>query len=219
MKHFTNQTFYCLISIFCFLSLSAQEILPDKTLDSLLVNIDQSSVTSGIIYERTSAFANLYNFNYKEGFDTADYRYFRQALLEMRNASNDSLFIPFEELEAQTLPDSLVIVPVAILDTDFQIMNYQYDNLEETGLIFNQQDSLYEQVTGKPPFFDMHTTVIAPLDNAIKASSVTYRFRESTYFKNPNGKGIETLTAEMGSGSVPKLSYSTCHRLNYAMAE
>jgi hypothetical protein len=31
----------------------------------------------------------------------------------LRNASNDSLFIPFEELEAQTLPDSLTIVPIA----------------------------------------------------------------------------------------------------------
>jgi hypothetical protein len=46
-------------------------------------------------------------------------------------------------------------------------MNYQQDSPEETGLIFNERDSLYEQVAGKPPFFDMHTTVIALLDNAI----------------------------------------------------
>jgi hypothetical protein len=66
----------------------------------------------------------LYNFNrpasdeevWREErvkFDAADYKYFRQALLEMRNSSNDSLFIPFEELETHTLPDSLTIVPIA----------------------------------------------------------------------------------------------------------
>jgi hypothetical protein len=32
-------------------------------LDSLLINVDQTSVTSGITYERTTQFANLYNFN------------------------------------------------------------------------------------------------------------------------------------------------------------
>jgi hypothetical protein len=37
-----------------------------KALDSMLVNIDQSTVRTGIIYERTYQKANLYNYNSKE---------------------------------------------------------------------------------------------------------------------------------------------------------
>ena len=35
----------------------------ETTHDDALINIDQASVTSGIIYERVVQFANLYNFN------------------------------------------------------------------------------------------------------------------------------------------------------------
>jgi hypothetical protein len=35
---------------------------PELTLDNALVNINQSTVTSGIIYERTLKLSNLYNF-------------------------------------------------------------------------------------------------------------------------------------------------------------
>jgi hypothetical protein len=60
----------------------------EKTLDDALVNVNQTTITSGIIYERTMQLADLYNFNREENFNTADYQYFRQALLEMHNASN-----------------------------------------------------------------------------------------------------------------------------------
>ncbi|MEN8816040.1 MAG: hypothetical protein ABF274_04120 [Nonlabens sp.] len=40
----------------------------EKTLDDALVNVNQTTVTSGIIYERTLQLANLYNFNREEGF-------------------------------------------------------------------------------------------------------------------------------------------------------
>ena len=41
-----------------------------KALDSMLVNIDQSSVRTGIIYERTYQKANLYNYNSKDYSNT-----------------------------------------------------------------------------------------------------------------------------------------------------
>ncbi len=42
-----------------------------KALDSMLVDIDQSSVRTGIIYERTYQKANLYNYNSKDYSNTA----------------------------------------------------------------------------------------------------------------------------------------------------
>ncbi|WP_157504957.1 hypothetical protein [Flavobacterium tegetincola] len=46
-----------------------------KALDSMLVNIDQSTVRTGIIYERTYQKANLYNYNSKDYSHTAEYSY------------------------------------------------------------------------------------------------------------------------------------------------
>lgn len=49
----------------------------DISLDQMLVNINKSSVTSGIVYERSAAFADLYHYN--QIFDTSDVHYFEQA--------------------------------------------------------------------------------------------------------------------------------------------
>jgi hypothetical protein len=73
-----------LLLTFCKIAAQNQE----PTLDNALININKSTVNSGIIYERTMQLANLYNFNREEGFDSANYKYFRQVLLEMHNASN-----------------------------------------------------------------------------------------------------------------------------------
>jgi hypothetical protein len=52
------------------------------------VNVNQTTITSGIIYERTMQLVDLYNFNREENFNTAGSNYFKQALLEMHLASN-----------------------------------------------------------------------------------------------------------------------------------
>ncbi len=67
--------------------LSAQEIT--SPLDDALQQVDQTSVTRGIIYERVTQFANLYNYNKQENFNTATYAYFQKALSEMYRASNE----------------------------------------------------------------------------------------------------------------------------------
>jgi hypothetical protein len=60
-----------------------------SSLDPQLVNINKSSVTSGIIYERVPSFANLYSYNQNGNpHNTADYRFFEQALSELHRASN-----------------------------------------------------------------------------------------------------------------------------------
>ena len=89
-----------------------------KALDSMLVDIDQSTVRTGIIYERTYQKANLYNYNSKDYSNIAEYSYFRQSLLEMHRASNATKFISLEKLE-ELLTDSYTdnIVEIGILNT------------------------------------------------------------------------------------------------------
>jgi hypothetical protein len=63
------------------------------SLNTQLSNVPQNTVTSGIIYERTLQLANLYNFNKVSTFNQANFGYFKQALSEMRNASNNTRFM------------------------------------------------------------------------------------------------------------------------------
>jgi hypothetical protein len=46
-------------------------------LDKKLTNIDTTKIKSGILYERTLQFANLYNFNLSDSSNTANYNYFK----------------------------------------------------------------------------------------------------------------------------------------------
>ena len=56
-----KRIFLGIIMILCVFNIEAQN--QDPTLDVALNNVNQSAVSSGIIYERTMQLANLYNFN------------------------------------------------------------------------------------------------------------------------------------------------------------
>jgi len=72
--------YFLLASTLC-LEAGAQTIPAGEniSLDQQLSNINQTSVTSGIIYERVIQIANIYNFNATPTFNTANFNYFQQA--------------------------------------------------------------------------------------------------------------------------------------------
>ncbi|WP_298952133.1 hypothetical protein [uncultured Nonlabens sp.] len=176
----------------------------EKTLDDALVNVNQTGVTSGIIYERTLQLANLYNFNREEGFDTANYDYFKQALLEMHRASNDNLFVSSSVLKDQIKVESDNIVPLGILNTDFQLLNHHVDDEQNGGLLYNEDTQEFSQINGQPPFYTLHTTVIAPLDKAAVGTGITYKIDSAYFFQNQQQR-IKTLTADFGDGTSRSL--------------
>ena len=96
-------------------------------LDAMLTNVNQSSVTSGIIYERVMPFANLYNYN--QAFDTATLGYFEQALSELYRASNQQKFMPHTSLRLlYTDINQNSVVDIGIMNTQFSILNYNANN-------------------------------------------------------------------------------------------
>lgn len=171
----------------------------EPTLDDALQNVDQSTVTSGIIYERVAQFANLYNFNRHDSLNTADYAYFKQALSEMYRASNEQLFVSNRHLDSLVQLEQSNIVPVGILNTNFQLMNYRFEDVQNGGLTYDEQTQEFSQISGEPPFYTLHTTVIAPLDKAIAGTGVTYKIDPAYLFQNQQQK-IKTLTADFGDG-------------------
>jgi len=71
------------LGLLLFSIISHAQTLPtgeNISLDQQLSNIPQSTVTSGIIYERVISTSNLYNFNKVNTFNTANFPYFKQAL-------------------------------------------------------------------------------------------------------------------------------------------
>jgi hypothetical protein len=174
----------------------------EKTLDDALVTVNQASVTSGIIYERVVQFANLYNFNREPDFDTADYTYFKQALSEMHRASNEVLFMNASALDSLMQQETNHVVPLGILNTDFQLLNYRFEEVQQGGLTYDENTQEFSQIPGQPPFHTLHATVIAPLHKAIAGTGITYKIDPTYLFQNQQ-QPIKTLTADFGDG-VPR---------------
>jgi hypothetical protein len=174
----------------------------EKTLDDALVTVNQASVTSGIIYERVVQFANLYNFNREADFDTADYTYFKQALSEMHRASNEVLFVNRSEFDDLIHQETNQVVPLGILNTDFQLLNYRFEEVQQGGLTYNENTQEFSQIPGQSPFYTLHTTVIAPLVKAIAGTGITYKIDPTYLFQNQQQR-IKTLTADFGDG-IPR---------------
>lgn len=180
----------------------AQTIPADEniSLDLQLLNISQTSVTSGIIYERVISSANLYNFNKVSTFNTANFPYFKQAFSEMRRASNNTKFMSLDAfknlVKVNTTPNE---VDVAILNTQFHILNFNEDNPSAGGLNYNSSSKKFESITNKVPFYMLHNTVIAPTKEHVSGTNVVFKLRNDIYFKNGT-KTIKTLIANFGDG-------------------
>lgn len=111
--------YFLLASILC-VEANSQTIPAGEsiTLDQQLSNINQTSVTSGIIYERVMQIANIYNFNRTANFNTANFNFYKQALDEMNRASNATKFVTLDNfknlISATTIPNQ---VDLSILNT------------------------------------------------------------------------------------------------------
>ncbi len=171
-----------------------------SSFDAQLINVDKSLVTSGIIYERVIPIANLYDFNQSgNAHNTANYTFFEQALSELYRASNNTKLISHYTLRSIILADETAknVVNIGIINSPFQIMNYNQETPSLGGLNFS--NNLYSQIPNKVPFYDLYALVIAPLKSIAEGSSITYKFRNDLIFNN-GGKIIKTLTVDFGDG-------------------
>ena len=172
------------------------------SLDQQLSNVSQTSVTSGIIYERVLSSANLYNFNKVSTFNTANFPYFKQALSEMRRASNNTKFISLDAFKNLVSVNKIQNeVDVAILNTQFHILNYNEDNPSAGGLTYDTLTNKFASIPGQVPFYMLHNTVIAPTKDYVSGTQVLYKLRNDLFFKNGT-KTIKTLKANFGDGVI-----------------
>lgn len=190
-------------SMFLFYSMVLAQTNP---LDKQLEKINQASVTSGIIYDRVMPLADLCIFNMpsEKPHNTANFRFFKQALFELHKASNYKKLISIEKLEEKIAPynNKWDVVPIGIINTPFQSLNYNPENPKESGLIL--KDSIFVQVDGNKPFLNGYAMVISPLKNVMQGEKIIYQFSEELIFNNGETK-IKTLIVDFGNGEKQKI--------------
>ena len=76
-------TILCLMLLYAQVSAQVLSLSETSTLDDKLINIDKSSVTSGILYQRSPAFTTLYDFNKTSEFNNANSAFFEQSLTDL----------------------------------------------------------------------------------------------------------------------------------------
>jgi len=120
----------------------------------------------------------------------------------MHRASNEVLFINKSALDSLMQQETSQVVPLGILNTDFQLLNYRFEEVQQGGLTYNENTQEFSQIPGQSPFYTLHTTVIAPLVKAIAGTGITYKIDPTYLFQNQQQR-IKTLTADFGDG-IPR---------------
>ena len=154
-----NLSLYAIVLLFFFKSNSQTPI--QTKVDSMLVDIDQTDFTTGILYDRTVPWATLNNFN--ELDNSSNKKHFDQALLEIQNASNQELFINHTQLGLLTTHDSISnVVDIGILNVTFNTLNYYEDDQSQGGL--SKGAINFEKINNdKSAFQEKHVFVLSPL--------------------------------------------------------
>ena len=187
-------------SVVLFFNSTVAQNLPDPDydyLDKMLGDVDTTKINTGILYERTLQLANLYNFNLSDSLNTADYSYFKQAVLELYNASKGKKFKHSvklaEEVEGLPLFAQSNAVNFGIINTDFNILA-SWEGSKYQGVKFDSIKQKYSQIPDKKPFYILHTTIIAPLKNAVEGEEVEFVFTND-FIYSYGDKHIKTLIA------------------------
>ncbi len=203
------------ILLMAFLMLSLQSAFaqthdePEPNIDSMLVNIDKSNFTSGILYERVFPWAHLDLFQNKESktdtiVNIADTDYFEQALLELYQASNEQKLMSHKSLrKLYASEDLLDVVDVGVINASFHTLNYNPENDKLGGLRI--VDGLFEENgSGEPAFLAKHAFIASPLKKYVKTKNgqpIVFRFNSNFMLQDTAGKNIVGLTANFGTSS------------------
>jgi len=106
---------------------------PLNKIDEMLINIDKSSLTTDVLYERVFPFAKLAIFN--DRINISNVKHFEQALSELYKASNKQKFTSYKQLRTHySSVDANNIVDIGIINASFNQLNYIEEDLQKSAL-------------------------------------------------------------------------------------
>ncbi|MEZ4779969.1 MAG: hypothetical protein R2786_11390, partial [Flavobacteriaceae bacterium] len=125
-----------------FFHLNAQNT-NEISIDSMLVNIDKSTFTTEILYDRVTPWSKLDVFN--DSINVSTVNTFEQSLLELYRASNEQKFISHKEYrDLYTNEFYQNVVDIGIMNVTFDKVNYDQQNENEGSL--RLVDSIFEKI-------------------------------------------------------------------------
>ncbi len=181
-----------------FTNLHAQE--PDEiSVDSLLVNIDLSQLSTGILYDRVMPISRLETFN--DSVNIANKSYFEQALMELRGASLDQKFTDYKVLRSSYSADSIYsVVDIGIINASFQRLNFNESNESLGALHFSQ--NLFERINNnQPTLLESHLLLVAPLKEYAMGNIIKYVINPELILQDTDNKDLVSLIANFDSNA------------------
>lgn len=179
-----------------FTTLYAQD--PDEIIiDSLLVNVDTSALTSGILYDRSSSLSRLDIFN--DSINTATTSYFEQALHELRIASQNEKFADYKVLRQAYSPDSLMnVVDIGLINASYQKLNYVANDEPSGGL--RMTNNVFEKIDNTEPVFkDKHLFLASPLKEYVMGNTIVFKFQNEFILQEATAKNLVSLSVDFGT--------------------
>ncbi len=169
-----------------------------QSVDTLIENINKSSFTSNVLYNRVYPIAELNDFN-EQWNNTSNLTHFEQALKELHKSSNQTKFAPVENLRENYAPKTHKnIIDVGVINAKFHILNYM-PNDEESGA-FHFNGTILSKINNTPSFLEKQVLIIAPLKTSVLGQSITFNFKNDFVFEENDNKVIN-LTADFNTGA------------------
>ena len=191
MKKLLLFTYFSLFFTFIHAQITKPE--HEQSIDSLLVDIDKTSFTSNILYDRVHHWAQLDEFN--ETKNISNKQHFEQALHELHLASNKEKFKSYELLRNQYTPEKIKNkVDIGIINASFHQINLKKGKNKKSGLkIVNNK--FKKSRNDEPAFLAKDVLVIAPLKEYLRGKSITYNFDSKFLLQDTEKRKIKELTA------------------------
>ena len=165
---------------------------------TLLQNLNTAQITSGVLYDRVTPFANLVSYN-RSGTNISDYEHFIQSIDELYRASNQTKFLSAQSLKNQLQTNtSQSTVEVGIINTAFQFLNYNETTPSSGGLTY--ANGVLYPIAGKPSFLTKKIFLASPLKTVISGASAVFKFSNGLLFQNATSN-LKKLVVNFGVGS------------------
>lgn len=182
-----------------YLSINAQITtdlkVEEKKVDDLLINVDKSKITNGILYERVYPLSRLKRFN-EFSSDTTNHKNFLQTYSEIYRSSEDkSKFYDIDKFrdDKQNMYLDKLNIWFGILNIDYSSLNIN-ENEKLSGLKL-ENEKLYP-IEGKDPFIKNRLVMVSPFIGTVIGNHTNFKF-DSKYFIQISDNNIETLTFEI----------------------
>jgi hypothetical protein len=178
------------ILLLFFFKANSQNPLQTK-IDSMLVDIDQTDFTTGILYDRTVPWANLSSFNLENR--VSNVTHFEQALFELHKATLEQKFLSIEQLRGSYVSkNSKTIVDIGIINAEFNKINYIPED-EANGSIGILNDKFEKLNNAKEPFLKNQVFIVSPLKKGVLGPQVRFQFNEQLFFEEVENKQLISI--------------------------